>query len=258
MIKTGLVLSGGGVRGFAHLGLLKLLDEMKVKPYAISGVSAGAIAGAFYLAGHSPEAILHILKHNGYFGWTNLLWKKDGFFSMQPLLRTLQQYIPKARFEDLAARFFVTATDFTHSQSITFSSGPLHEPVIASASVPVIFAPVKIGNSLLVDGGLMNNMPVEPLIGLCDHIIGSHVNKLHQQPQPMLNPVGKRNILEKCFHMAISAEVEARLQQCSFCIEPDLHQFNMFDVSKADEIFNIGYTTAVRLRPQLEKLLLKA
>lgn len=127
MNKPGLVLSGGGVRGFAHLGLLKLLDEMGVKPYAISGVSAGAIAGAFYLAGHAPESILHILKQNGYFGWTNLLWKKDGFFSMQPLMRTLQQYIPKARFEDLAARFFVTATDFTHSQSVTFSSGPLYE-----------------------------------------------------------------------------------------------------------------------------------
>lgn len=255
MIKTGIVLSGGGVRGFAHLGLLKLLDETGLKPYAISGVSAGAIAGALYLAGHSPEAILTILKQNGYFGWSNLLWKKDGFFSMQPLLRTLEQYIPQNRFEDLSARFFVTATDFTHGQSVTFSKGPLYEPVIASASVPVIFAPVKIGDSLLIDGGLLNNLPVEPLLPLCDRIIGCHVNKLpHQQT---VNPVGKMNILEKCFHMAIAGTVENRLQQCSLYLEPDLHRFNMFDVKKADEIFEIGYTTASRQRARLEKLMLQ-
>lgn len=255
MIKTGIVLSGGGVRGFAHLGLLKLLDEIGLRPYAISGVSAGAIAGALYLAGHPPEKILTILKQNGYFGWSNLLWNKDGFFSMQPLLRTLQQYIPQDRFQDLSARFFVTATDFTLAKTVTFSSGPLYEAVIASASVPVIFAPVKIGNSLLVDGGLLNNLPVEPLTEICDHIIGSHVNKL--QPQQASNPVGKRNILEKCFHMAIASTVGSKLEQCTLYIEPDLHRFNMFDVKKADEIFEIGYTTASRQRAKLEKLMVE-
>ncbi len=249
------MLSGGGVRGFAHLGFLKLLDEIGLKPYAISGVSAGAIAGALYLAGHSPEAILTILKQNGYFGWSNLLWKKDGFFSMQPLLRTLQQYIPQNRFEDLSARFFVTATDFTHGKPLTFSSGPLYDPVIASASVPVIFAPVRIGDSLLVDGGLLNNLPIEPLLPLCDRIIGSHVNKLYNQQ--VVNPVGKTNILEKCFHLAIAGTVESRLQQCTLYLEPDLHRFNMFDVKKADEIFEIGYTTASRQRARLEKLMVQ-
>lgn len=253
MNKTGIVLSGGGVRGFAHLGVLKFMDEIGLKPYAISGTSAGAIAGAMYLAGHAPEAILSILKQNGYFGWTNFLWQKDGFFSMQPLLKTLQKYIPHNKFEDLAAKLFVTATDFTHSKQVVFSSGPLHEPVIASASVPVVFAPVKIGDSLLVDGGLLNNFPIEPLLPVCDRVIGCHVNK--QSSQQVLNPVGKMNILEKCFHMAIAPAIEAKLEQCAVMLEPDLHQFSVFDVKKADEVFQAGYVAAAKARPKLEKLL---
>lgn len=253
MIKTGIVLSGGGVRGFAHLGLLKLLDEIGLKPYAISGTSAGAIAGALYLAGHSPEAILNILKQNGYFGWSNLLWQKDGFFSMQPLLRTLEKHMPQNSFEGLAARFFVTATDFTHGKQAVFSSGPLYEPVIAAASVPVVFAPVKIGDSLLVDGGLLNNFPIEPLLPLCDQIIGSHVNKL--SGQQVMNPVGKMNILEKCFHLAIAGALEPKFEQCAVFIEPDLHRYSMFDVKKADEVFEAGYVAAAKVKGKLEKLM---
>lgn len=253
MVKTGIVLSGGGVRGFAHLGLLKVLDEMSIKPYAISGVSAGAIAGALYLAGHSPDHILQLLKKNMYFGWSNLLWNKDGFFSMKPLLQALQQHIPKDSFEELPARFFVTATEYTHGKEVVFSSGKLYETIIASAAVPVVFEPVRIDNQYLVDGGLLNNFPVDPLLGLCDKIIGSHVNKLSNGKT--LNPVGKMNIMEKCFHMAINEKVEEKAKYCDLFIEPALHRFNMFDVKKADEIFEIGYTTAAAQRAALEKLM---
>src|SRR5674476_559378 len=79
MNKIGLVLSGGGARGFAHLGLLKALDELGVKLFAISGVSAGALLGAMYAEGKSPDEILALCKDNSYFGLSNLLWRKAGF-----------------------------------------------------------------------------------------------------------------------------------------------------------------------------------
>jgi len=79
MKKIGLVLSGGGVRGFAHLGLLQVLDELGIAPYAISGVSAGAIVGALYAEGHQPKNILEFMKENSYFGRSNFLFKKDGY-----------------------------------------------------------------------------------------------------------------------------------------------------------------------------------
>ena len=78
MNKIGLVLSGGGVRGFAHLGFLKVLDELRIRPAVISGVSSGAIFGALYSYGYSPDQILSLAKKNSYFGVSNFLWRKEG------------------------------------------------------------------------------------------------------------------------------------------------------------------------------------
>ena len=253
MIKTGLILSGGGVRGFAHLGVLQVLDELGIEPYAISGVSAGAIVGSLYAAGHSPKKIKDILKNNSYFSWSSFLVNKDGLFSMKALLKVLQTYIPVDSFESLNTKLFITATDFAHNKAITFSEGKLIEKVIASASVPVIFEPVKIGNHLLVDGGLLNNFPVEPLEGICNRLIGCNVNNI---PQGLENGkrIGKMRMIEICFHMAIASTVYSKVQKLNVFIEPDLHEFGMFDVNNADMIFETGYKTAMQHKDELLKL----
>jgi NTE family protein len=250
MTKTGLVLSGGGVRGFAHLGVLQALEELNVQPYAISGVSAGAIVGALYAAGHAPAKIKDILKNNSYFSWSSFLLNKDGLFSMKALLKVLQTYIPIDSFESLNTKLFVTATDFASNTSVTFSEGKLIETVIASASVPVIFEPVKIGNHLLVDGGLLNNFPIEPLENVCDRLIGCNVNNISQGLDGSKR-IGKMHMIEICFHMAIAASVYNKVQKLDLFIEPVLHEFGMFDVAKADLIYETGYHTAMLYKDQL-------
>ena len=92
MNKIGLVLSGGGIRGIAHLGLLKAMDEIGVKPAAISGVSAGAIIGALYASGISPDEILDIGKRQINFGFSNLLWRRGGLFSREFIHKILVEY----------------------------------------------------------------------------------------------------------------------------------------------------------------------
>jgi len=253
MIKTGVVLSGGGVRGFAHLGLLQVLEEAGVKPYAISGVSAGAIVGALYAAGHPPEKILNILKSNSYFGWSSFLVNKDGLFSMKALLKVLQTHIPTNTYESLQTKLFITATDFANNTTVTFSTGKLIETVIASASVPVVFEPVTIDNRALVDGGLLNNFPVEPLEGVCDTLIGCYVNNI-ATGQENGKRFGKMNMIEKCFHMAIAPVVFGKVPKLHLFIEPILHQFGMFDVTKADQIYEAGYRTALQYKNQLLEL----
>lgn len=254
MVKTGIVLSGGGVRGFAHLGLLQVLEELQIQPYAISGVSAGAIVGALYAAGHSPATIRDILKKNSYFGWSSFLVNKDGLFSMKVLHKVLQTYIPDNSFESLHKKLFITATDYANNEAITFSTGKLIETVIASASVPVVFEPVKFNDHLLVDGGLLNNFPVEPLEKNCDVLIGSHVNKI---PKGVGNGkrIGKMNMIEKCFHMAIAPVVYSKVEKCTLFIEPDLHEFGMFDVNNADLIYEAGYRTALQHKNKLLSLI---
>ena len=250
MLHTGVVLSGGGVRGFAHLGLLQALEELNIKPDAISGVSAGAIVGALYAAGHSPQTIRDILKKNSYFGWSSFLLNKDGLFSMKALRKVLQAYIPDNSFESLHKKLFVTATDFANNEAITFSKGSLIDTVIASASVPAIFEPVKIGDHLLVDGGLLNNFPVEPLENKCTLLIGCNVNFI---PKGLGNGkrIGKMNLIEKCFHMAIASVVYSKVEKLDLFIEPDLHEFGMFDVTKADLIYETGYQATMKHKNKL-------
>lgn len=236
-------MSGGGARGYAHLGVLQYLEEQQIKPHAISGTSAGAIVGALYGAGLSPQRILAIMTQNKYFGWSSILWGKSGFFSMDVLAKVLAEAIGKDDFEALQLKLFVAATDFNRGESVIFSKGPLFRPIIASASIPVVFEPVVIDDRVLIDGGLLNNFPLEPLEGICEVIIGSHVNNLKgsQTDNLKLQPF---HISERCFHMAIAPAIYEKAKRCDVFLDPPMLQYNMFDTKKGNEIFEAGYQAA--------------
>ncbi len=253
MKKFGYVLSGGGARGFAHLGILEYLEELNIKPYAISGTSAGAIAGALYAAGKTPTEILHMVKNNSYFGWSNMIWKKPGFFSMQAFEKVLKDAITEDSFEALKIKLFVAATDLNKGESVIFSEGKLFQQIIASASLPVIFAPVTIGERILVDGGLLNNFPIEPLENICDVIIGSYVNKL-EKGIGKNSVIGTFNIIERCFLLATAHAVYSKAHRCDVFIETPVNSFSMYDVKNADAIFEAGYKTALQHKEALHKL----
>ena len=251
--KIGLVLSGGGIRGIAHLGLLKALDEIGVKPSAISGVSAGAIVGAMYASGISPAEILEIGKSQINFGFSNLLLRKGGLFSREFIHKILVENLPNNSFESLQIPLIVNATDFTSVESVYFSKGELIPCLEASASVPILFRPANYEGKMLVDGGLLNNFPVEPLIGICDRLIGSHVNKLkeHDQAGKGLSRIAT---LERCYHISISNSVYSKSHYCDLFIEPDLNGFGMLDTKHADIIFNRGYEATLEVKEQILKL----
>ena len=254
MNKIGLVLSGGGARGFAHLGFLKALEEFGVKVSAISGVSAGGLVGALYAQGLSPEEILEIGKKSLNFGFAALLLRRGRFLSLEPIKKVLLENIPHNSFEGLQIPFFVNATDFIHNKSVFFSQGVLIPRLIASASVPVIFSPMELETKKYVDGGLLDNFPVEPLITVCDKIIGCHVNKLND----ISNGTGRLNrfsTIERCYHMSIANSVYSKLHYCDLFIEPELYQFGMFDTKKADKIFETGYHATIKERDNILRLI---
>ncbi len=253
MNKIGLVLSGGGIRGIAHLGLLKAMDEIGVKPSAISGVSAGAIVGALYASGISPDEILEIGKRQINFGFSNLLWRRGGLFSREFIHKILVEYLPHNSFESLNIPLIVNATDFTKVESVYFSEGELIPCIEASASVPILFSPANIKERMLVDGGLLNNFPVEPLIGICDKLIGSHVNKLKEYDNPNTR-FSRFNTIERCYHISISTSVYSKAHYCDLFIEPDLNSYGMLDTKKADIIFKKGYEATMEVQDRILKL----
>ncbi len=254
MKKIGLVLSGGGARGFAHLGVLKLLEELNLQPYSIAGASAGAIVGALYAAGIPADEIHSRMKKNSYFGWSNIAWRKKGFFTMDALHNLLKSNIDKNDFNFLQTRLYIAATDLAKGKSVIFSKGNLFETVIASASIPIVFEPVRLDEMLLVDGGVTNNFPLEPLTKHCNIIIGSHVNKLDDN---IGNSVELKNagMIDRCFHLAISNSVYSKVNKCDLFIDSPLQRYSMFDVKQADKIFKIGYDTAKEFTEKLSGLL---
>lgn len=254
MNKIGLVLSGGGARGFAHLGLLKLIDEMGIKVSAISGVSAGAIFGALYASGKTPAEIIALAKGNSYFGFSKFLWRKEGLLSFEAIRKALKESIPEDSFESLQIPLFVNATDILHNKTLFFSTGELIQRLIASASVPVIFEPVAAEDTKLVDGGLLNNFPVEPLLSICDKIIGSHVNKLANIADINFK-FSKVAMIERSFHMAMGNSVYTKSQQCDLFIEPHLEGFGLFRTKNIDRTVEIGYRAALQQKDKLSRLI---
>ena len=239
-----LVLSGGGARGFAHVGVWRALQEYGVPVRAVSGTSAGAIAGAFIAAGASWKDTFEWMRNSRYFGWRNFLWNKDGLFSLEPLAAILKQQLP-ARFEDLLVPFFATATDLVKGETIHFSEGDLCEALLASAAIPLIFEPRRQNGRLLVDGGVMNNFPVEPLRKHPFPILGVHVNRIASRSAD--DDWGKWYLAEKCFHLAIAGALPNKAGYCRWFIEPAGDAYQMFDFDRAAEIMETGYRAAIQL-----------
>lgn len=239
-IKAGvaLALSGGGARGFAHVGVWRALQEHDIPVRAVSGTSAGAIAGAFMAAGTGWQDAFEWMRNSRYFGWRNFLWRKDGLFTLDPLAQILRQQLP-ARFEELRIPFFATATDLVKGEAVHFSSGDLCEALLASAAVPLVFEPRRMNGQLLVDGGVMNNFPVEPLRDFPYPIFGVHVNRITARGADQ--DWGKFYLAEKCFHLAIAGELPRKIACCHWFIEPAGDQYQLFDFDRAEEIMESGY-----------------
>jgi NTE family protein len=248
MLKIGLVLSGGGVRGMAHLGVLKALDELGVKISAISGTSAGSIVGAFYSAGYKPEEILNIAKTQKFFGFSNLLFGKAGLFNMQAFESVYKNYFPHNSIEKLKIPMTITATDIVKGQIHYFTKGNLSQALMASSCVPLVFEPVKVENTIMMDGGILNNFPVEPLLSTCEKIIGVNVNAISEN----FDQIHMKDMLDRSFHIAMKGAMQEKEKYCNVFIEPEnMSRFGMFDLSKIDEIYLEGYKCAMQKRTEI-------
>lgn len=238
VMKVGLVLSGGGVRGIAHLGVLKALQEQNVKISGISGCSAGSIVGAMFAAGYSPDHIFEIVVSSSTLRAMRPAWNGAGLLRMQRAENVYLKYIPHNSFERLKIPLTVNATDLYAGETVYFSSGELLKPIMASCSIPGLFEPIVFDGKTLIDGGVLNNMPVEPIEKKYDFIIGSHCNPygINQVPKSMAS------VVQKALYLAINNNSRNRFPKCNFVIEPpELKMFDPYDIRKSKSIFKVGY-----------------
>jgi len=242
--KIGLALGGGGTRGFAHLGVIKALKEKGIEPDVISGVSAGAIAGSLIADGKSPEEAFDIIRSKGFSEYTRMRFPRKGFFSLDGLRNELNKSLLTKDIENLIIPFYAGVTNFSKGIAEYKNKGILVDFVIASASIPVMFEPVKINGELYVDGGLLDNIPFKPLQKICDKIIA--VNLV-----PVLsteNVKGMKHIIGRTLDMAMNCKLPQIKEVVDLLIEPPkLRHHAFFSTKNAKEIFNVGYEYVMNL-----------
>ncbi|NLU01997.1 MULTISPECIES: patatin-like phospholipase family protein [Pseudomonas] len=180
--RVALVLGSGGARGYAHIGVIEELERRGYDIACIAGCSMGAVVGGIYAAG----------KLDLYRDWIQSLDYLDvlrlvdvsfrlGAIRGEKVFGQIRNIVGEINIEDLRIPYTAVATDLTHQQEIWFQEGCLHQAMRASAAIPSLFTPVMQGNRMLVDGGLLNPLPIVPVVSShCDLIIAVNLNATHQ------------------------------------------------------------------------------
>ncbi|MDX1502347.1 MAG: patatin-like phospholipase family protein [Thermoanaerobaculia bacterium] len=252
--RLGIVLSGGGARAAGHIGVLKALAEEGIEPDCFSGTSGGAIVGALAAAGYSPEEMLEFFETRSPFRLSKLALRKPGFIDTEKVQRDFREFFPDDSFEALDRKLFVAATDIENARLEIFSTGPLIPAVVASASVPAVFTPTPVGDRLFSDGGIVDNLPVEPLIGLCDHIVGVYANPVRTVDRKHLKSSFAVSL--RAFEVASYNASRRKFHLCDLLLCPEeIGHFGTFSTKHLGEILDVGYRAARKRMPEIRSLL---
>ncbi|MCB9365780.1 MAG: patatin-like phospholipase family protein [Calditrichaeota bacterium] len=282
-----LALSGGGSRGFAHIGVLQALEEEGLVPDLITGSSIGAIVGGLYAAGYTPDELRSIalttdwnklfldqpkrrnlvLAQKENTGRALLTLRFRGFVpevplavsSGQDLYEFLFELEQRARFrawnsfDDLPVRFRCAATDIVHGEPVVFDHGSLAEAMRASSSLPLVYVPYPLGDKLLVDGGVTENIPVElarnngaRLVMAVD--LSSNVDADIPIKQPW-------EIADRVTTILQYDQNDASREDADLLIVPDVGQRSTTDFTDMQTLIEEGYRSAKRIIPQVRELL---
>jgi NTE family protein len=252
-MPLGIVLSGGGVRGVAHIGVLRALMERGIHPDFVAGVSAGAIVGALYAAGHSPRDMLRFFQEIHPLSLELFSFAKPGFMDTDKLVPLFARFFPEDTFNALKKRLRVLATDMLNGRPVVFEEGELILPLLASASVPMVYSPTEINGRWFSDGGIADNFPVGLLEDRCDRILGVYVNPL--QIVQITDLGTSLDVLGRAMDVGMFLQSQAKFPLCDLVIQPQgLDAFGMFESKRVKDIEQIGYEAAMARMAEIERV----
>jgi len=244
--SIGLALSGGGSKGIAHAGVLKLLSEKGITPACISGSSAGAIVGTMYAFGKAPEEILEFFKSIYFFHWKHFTFKKAGIVDSASFKIYFEEVFGNKTIGDLKIPSYITATDMVNGILKIFSpETKIVDAILASTAVPGMISPYIINDNLYNDGGILNHFPADLLQGKCDSIIGVYVSPVQNMEAKQLNSI--KSVTYRALELVTANSNLQKFEYCDLIIEPkQLTQFSTFETKKSKMylIFQIGYNEA--------------
>lgn len=251
--RLGIVLSGGGSRGLAHAGVLRALAEEGLVPDCVAGASAGAVVGALHAAGYDAADILRFFDDANPFRLSRLALRKPGFIDSEKLEPSFRRWFPDDSFEALPRPLFVTGTELVSGRLEIWSSGPLIRPLLASSAVPFVFAPVRVDGRLYADGGIVDNFPVSPLVGLCDVILGVNASPLSHPSTVELDSTFA--VSQRAFEIGMFHASRRKFHHVDLVISPpELRRYATFDTRRHAEIAELGYRVTLERMNEIKAL----
>jgi|GEM_PF-644619 len=273
----GLALGGGGARSLAHVGMIKVLEEEGITVDYVSGCSFGAVIGALYARGETYASIMKLLEK--YFGrLSKTIFDPRipfvSFYRGQNIERMLREAFGDQNIEELHIPFVTTAVDLLSGKEHVFDSGPIWEAVLASMSLPGIFPPRKVGNLLLADGGILNNVP-DSLIRAkgANIIISANVSPLEDsriielmEPRKLREKFSIKNwweyisrppilkIISRASHLEGRELIRLRKKNMDFFVNYSLDKYSVFDFKKFRQIVQDGEKQFLPYLPGVKKL----
>ncbi|UMB59743.1 patatin-like phospholipase family protein [Lutibacter sp. A80] len=249
--EIGLVLSGGGVRGIAHVGFLQVLLENNIIPTKVSGTSAGALVCALYAAGYNTQEMLAFFKETPLLKLSLYALNKPGIMDSEKYIEFFKRYFSEDTFESLKIPLTVTATNLLNGQLDYFNKGQLIKPLIASCALPPVFSPIEVNGSLYSDGGVLNNFPIEPLKASCSKILGSFVNPIEEIAKTEINSSLK--LMYRVYHIGLDASNIKKFSECNYVFSPrNIDEVGVLDADGIDKAYKIGYDNA---QNEIERIL---
>ncbi len=261
--KIGLALGGGGPRGLAHIGVIKVLEKNNIPIDYIAGTSVGALVGGLYAFSKDISSIEdHIMGKNwfqtlSYFADPSLV---GGFIQGHRMEEFLEGYLHDASFNDLKIPFQATAVDLQTGQLARLNTGSLSRAIRASSAVPVLFKPVEIDNHLYLDGGLLSSVPVGTVKQMgADIVVAVQLNKYYD-PDRDLKTASIPEVGELAFHIVGRKIANDEMKHADFTIRPPVahvHWSSLLRQNEKEEGIRLGEEATEKIIPSIEFMLEK-
>ena len=253
--KLGLALSGGAARGFAHLGVLKVLREHDVPVDFIAGTSAGSIVGAAYASGMSIEEIIELGGKMSWYRMSRLSFSTKGLLSNASMGTFLRKSFPHDEFENLPIPFAAVACDLETGEEVVLKeTGDLIEAMRASCAIPGIFAPVEINGKLLIDGGIISNVPTKAVKKLGAEVIIA-VDVLACGATYWGKPTTLLGIFFQSMMMVLRVASKSYHYRADVVIIPKIAHLRPDEISKIDEFIKAGEEAALEKIDEIRNLI---